>query len=244
MPLPVCPPGEQRPVSTGVLGTSARHRTARMRPLPAQIQGHWRRGLVLINRRKVKEFALEMGKHRAHKFTRVGSKFFIKCEVNLKTFIRNQVHSLLSLAKISSGAKTLGFCGISRNPRRHDSLADPRASPSRCGAEIPPEIAPGDAGLATPTARAEPLFQATTPHAAGPGPLGFAFASLGRMEKSAVLGSTQHRPSVASRRLSALLAMEKLCSQFRPENRRPKHHPPNRPNESRQSAPGCSSHPR
>src|ERR1035437_4605441 len=107
MPLPVCPPGEQRPVSTGVLGTSARHRTARMRPLPAQIQGHWRRGLVLINRRKVKEFALEMAKHRAHKFTRVGSKFFIKCEVNLKTFIRNQVHSLLSQAKISSDLSSL-----------------------------------------------------------------------------------------------------------------------------------------
>ena len=39
---------------------------------------------MLINRRKVKEFALEMAKHRAHKFTRVGSKFLIKCEANLK----------------------------------------------------------------------------------------------------------------------------------------------------------------
>ena len=28
---------------------------------------------MLINRKKVKEFALEMAKHRAHKFTRVGS---------------------------------------------------------------------------------------------------------------------------------------------------------------------------
>jgi len=150
----------------------------------------------------------------------------------------------LSLAKISSGLKTLGFCGVSINPPTHDSLADTRASPGRCRAEIPPELAPGDSGLATPTARAEPLFQTTTPDAAGPGPLGLAFASLGRMEKSAVLGSTQHRPSVASRGLSALLAMEKLCSQFRPENHRPKHHPPDRPNESRQSALGCSSHSR
>ena len=80
MPLPVCLPGEQRPVSAGVSGASAGHRTARMRPLPAQIQGHRRGGPVLINRSKVKEFALEMAKHRAHKFTRVGSGFFIKCE--------------------------------------------------------------------------------------------------------------------------------------------------------------------
>jgi hypothetical protein len=54
---------------------------------------------VLINRTKVKEFALEMAKHRAHKFTRVGSEFFIKCEVNLKTFIRSQIHSLPSKGK-------------------------------------------------------------------------------------------------------------------------------------------------
>ena len=54
---------------------------------------------MLINRRKVKEFALEMAKHRAHKFTRVGSEFFIKCEGHLKAFIRNQVHSLPSKGK-------------------------------------------------------------------------------------------------------------------------------------------------
>ncbi len=54
---------------------------------------------MLINRKKVKEFALEMAKHRAHKFTRVGSEFLIKCEANLKTFIRNQVHSLPSKGK-------------------------------------------------------------------------------------------------------------------------------------------------
>ena len=51
---------------------------------------------MLINRKKVKEFALEMAKGRAHKFTRVGSEFFIKCEANLKTLIRAQVHSLPS----------------------------------------------------------------------------------------------------------------------------------------------------
>ena len=54
---------------------------------------------MLINRRKVKEFALEMAKHRAHKFTRVGSEFFIKCEGHLKTFIRSHVHSLPSKGK-------------------------------------------------------------------------------------------------------------------------------------------------
>jgi hypothetical protein len=54
---------------------------------------------VLINRSKVKEFALEMAKHRAHTFTRVCRYFFIKCEANLKTFIRAQVHSLPSKGK-------------------------------------------------------------------------------------------------------------------------------------------------
>ena len=36
---------------------------------------------MLINRRKVKEFALEMSKHRAHKFTRVGSVAFLAFSV-------------------------------------------------------------------------------------------------------------------------------------------------------------------
>jgi hypothetical protein len=54
---------------------------------------------VLINRKKVKEFALEMAKGRAHKFTRVGRDFFIKCEANLRAFIRNQIHSLPSKGK-------------------------------------------------------------------------------------------------------------------------------------------------
>jgi hypothetical protein len=54
---------------------------------------------VLINRRKVKLFALEMAKGRAHKFTRVGSEFYIKCEANLKEFIRNQVQRHPSVGK-------------------------------------------------------------------------------------------------------------------------------------------------
>jgi hypothetical protein len=54
---------------------------------------------VLINRKKVKEFALEMAKGRVHRFTRVGRGFLIKCEANLKTFIRNSVHRLPSKGK-------------------------------------------------------------------------------------------------------------------------------------------------
>jgi hypothetical protein len=54
---------------------------------------------MMINRRKVKLFALEMAKSRAHKFTRVGSEFYDKCEVNLKEFIRNEVQRHPSVGK-------------------------------------------------------------------------------------------------------------------------------------------------
>ncbi|MGA2542509.1 MAG: hypothetical protein ABSG78_13225 [Verrucomicrobiota bacterium] len=53
----------------------------------------------LINRKHVKEFALEMAKGRAHKFTRVGGEFFLKCEANMKEFIRNYVRSIPSKGK-------------------------------------------------------------------------------------------------------------------------------------------------
>ena len=53
----------------------------------------------LINRKHVKEFALESAKTRAHKFTRVGGAFFLKCEANLKEFIRNQVQRHPSAGK-------------------------------------------------------------------------------------------------------------------------------------------------
>ena len=52
-----------------------------------------------INRSKVKLFALEMAKGRTHKFTRVGGDFFVKCEGQLKEFIRNHVHRLPSKGK-------------------------------------------------------------------------------------------------------------------------------------------------
>ncbi len=54
---------------------------------------------MLINRSKVKQFALEMARGRAHKFTRVGGDLFIKCEGQLKEFIRNYVHRLPSKGK-------------------------------------------------------------------------------------------------------------------------------------------------
>ncbi|WCJ60707.1 hypothetical protein NXS98_06155 [Fontisphaera persica] len=54
---------------------------------------------MLINRRHVKLFALEMAMARAHKFTRVSQEFFLKCEANLKEFIRGQVHRHPSVGK-------------------------------------------------------------------------------------------------------------------------------------------------
>jgi len=53
----------------------------------------------LINRKHVKEFALEMAKSRAHKFTRVGGDFLLQCEGNLKVFIRGYVSRLPSKGK-------------------------------------------------------------------------------------------------------------------------------------------------
>jgi hypothetical protein len=54
---------------------------------------------MLINRKHVKQFALDMAKNRAHKFTRVGGDFLAKCEGNLKEFIRNYVSRLPSKGK-------------------------------------------------------------------------------------------------------------------------------------------------
>jgi len=47
--------------------------------------------VILLNRKQVRQFALEMAKHRAHKFTRVGGDFLLKCEGQLKAFIRSEV---------------------------------------------------------------------------------------------------------------------------------------------------------
>lgn len=53
----------------------------------------------MLNRSKVRQFALAMAEQRAHKFTRVGSEFFVRCEVQLKNFIRDQVHRHPSIGK-------------------------------------------------------------------------------------------------------------------------------------------------
>ena len=53
----------------------------------------------LLNRRQVKEYALERARHRAHKFTRVGASFYIQCEAHLRDFIQNYIHRLPSKGK-------------------------------------------------------------------------------------------------------------------------------------------------
>ena len=53
----------------------------------------------LISRKHVKDFALSIAAHRSHKFTRVGSDFFIKVEANAKEFIRSYVRGLPSKGK-------------------------------------------------------------------------------------------------------------------------------------------------
>lgn len=53
----------------------------------------------LVSKKHVKQFALDMAKTRAHKFSRVGGEFLIKCEGNLKEFIRGYVSRLPSKGK-------------------------------------------------------------------------------------------------------------------------------------------------
>jgi hypothetical protein len=53
----------------------------------------------LLNRRQVKLYTLERARHRAHKFTRVGGDFYVKCEANLPEFIQGCVHRLPSKGK-------------------------------------------------------------------------------------------------------------------------------------------------
>jgi hypothetical protein len=53
----------------------------------------------LVSKKHVRQFALDMAKSRVHKFTRVGGEFFIRCEANLKEFIRNEVRRLPSKGK-------------------------------------------------------------------------------------------------------------------------------------------------
>ena len=54
---------------------------------------------MLINRKAVKAFALQMAKTRAHEFTQVGNDFVVRCEAQLKQFIRTEVQRLPSKGK-------------------------------------------------------------------------------------------------------------------------------------------------
>jgi hypothetical protein len=53
----------------------------------------------LLNRKQVKQYALEQARHRAHKFTRVGNDFYVKCEAHLREFIHHYIHRLPSKGK-------------------------------------------------------------------------------------------------------------------------------------------------
>ena len=53
----------------------------------------------LLNRRRVKLYTLEQARHRAHKFTRVGGDFYLKCEAHLRGFIGQYIHRLPSKGK-------------------------------------------------------------------------------------------------------------------------------------------------
>lgn len=55
--------------------------------------------MSLINKKHVKQFALVCAGNRSHKFTRVGEDFLIKCEANLKEFVRRHVQGLPSKGK-------------------------------------------------------------------------------------------------------------------------------------------------
>jgi hypothetical protein len=53
----------------------------------------------LLNRSKLRQFALAMAADRHHKFIRVGDEFFTRCEAHLKNHIRDQVQRLPSVGK-------------------------------------------------------------------------------------------------------------------------------------------------
>ena len=53
----------------------------------------------LLNRKRVKLYALQRAQLRAHKFTRVGGDFYVKCEACLRQFIQSYIHRLPSKGK-------------------------------------------------------------------------------------------------------------------------------------------------
>ena len=53
----------------------------------------------LLNKKQVKQFTLDAASIRARKFTRVGGKFYVKCEAHLQQFIRDYVRRMPSKGK-------------------------------------------------------------------------------------------------------------------------------------------------
>ena len=51
---------------------------------------------ILSNRSRVRQFALESAKVRAHKFTRVSGEFLFACEAQLKEFVRSHTRRMPS----------------------------------------------------------------------------------------------------------------------------------------------------
>jgi len=54
---------------------------------------------MLINKKAVKQYALDCAKERHHKFSRVSANFFIFIESKIKTDLRNYIHTLPSVGK-------------------------------------------------------------------------------------------------------------------------------------------------
>jgi hypothetical protein len=50
----------------------------------------------LLNQRRVREYTLHRAQTRAHRFTRVGQDFYVKCEARLREFIDGYIHRLPS----------------------------------------------------------------------------------------------------------------------------------------------------
>jgi len=53
----------------------------------------------LLNKRQVKAFTLAQAQQRAHRFTRVGGDFYVKCEAHLRAFICGYLHRLPSVGR-------------------------------------------------------------------------------------------------------------------------------------------------
>ena len=81
---------------------------------------------MLINKKAIKQYALDCASCRHHKFTRVSKEFLIYVEAKIKTDIRNYIHSLPSIgATIKTFiALTFLFCSVAHAEPDYNQLAD------------------------------------------------------------------------------------------------------------------------